>query len=88
MPMPRRVRTRGEEDHGRQIGFDDDPVALLNVDGFWTPLLEALDGLVTAGFVRREVLDDLVVADNLDDALTGRGARVSAALKSERPAQR
>ena len=67
----------------RQIGFNDDPVCFLNVGGFWTPLLEALDGLVTAGFVRRAVLDDLVVAENLDEALAGLTARVSAALEVE-----
>ena len=65
----------------RQIGFNDDPVCFLNVDGFWTPLLAALDGLVAAGFIRREVIDDLVVADDLDDALAGLAARVSAATK-------
>lgn len=59
----------------RQIGFNDDPVGFLNVDGFWTPLLKALDGLVDAGFVRRGVIEDLVVADNLDDALAGLAAR-------------
>ena len=65
----------------RQIGFNDDPVCFLNVDGFWTPLLAALDGPVAAGFIRREVIDDLVVADDLDDALAGLAARVSAATK-------
>jgi uncharacterized protein (TIGR00730 family) len=65
----------------RQIGFNDDPVGFLNVDGFWTPLLGALDGLVDAGFVRREVMDDLVVADNLDDALTGLADRAGATLQ-------
>lgn len=59
----------------RQIGFNDDPVGFLNVDGFWAPLLDALDGLVDAGFVRREVMDDLVVADKLDEALAGLAAR-------------
>jgi len=65
----------------RQIGFNDDPVGFLNVDGFWTPLLGALDGLVDSGFVRREVMDDLVVADNLDDALTGLANRAGATLR-------
>lgn len=55
----------------RQIGFNDDPVGFLNVGGIWTPLLSALGGLVDAGFIRREVLDDLVVAKDLDEALTG-----------------
>lgn len=59
----------------RQIGFNDDPVGLLDVGGFWRPLLRALQGLVEAGFVRQDVLDDLVVAADLDEALTGLAAR-------------
>lgn len=55
----------------RSIGFNDDPVAFLDLGGVWTPLLAALDGLVEAGFIRREVLDDVVVADDLDAALKG-----------------
>jgi hypothetical protein len=55
----------------RAIGFSDDPVGFLDLGGFWTPLLDAIGGLVAAGFIRQEVLDDLVVADNLDDALAG-----------------
>jgi uncharacterized protein (TIGR00730 family) len=58
----------------RQIGLNDDPVGFLNVGGFWSPLLDALEGLVAAGFVRREVMDDLVVAETLDEALAGLGA--------------
>jgi uncharacterized protein (TIGR00730 family) len=60
----------------RQIGFNDDPVGFLNVDGFWAPLLTALQGLVDAGFVHQEVMDDLVVAETLDEALTGLASRV------------
>lgn len=61
----------------RQIGFNDDPVGFLDVDGFWTPLLGVLAQLVAAGFVRREVMDDLVVATDLDDALTALAARAT-----------
>jgi uncharacterized protein (TIGR00730 family) len=59
----------------RYIGFNDDPVGFLNVGGFWTPLLDALSGLVDAGFVRREVLEDVVVTGNLDEALAGLASR-------------
>jgi uncharacterized protein (TIGR00730 family) len=64
----------------RQIDFLDDPVGFLNVAGFWDPLLGALRGLVDAGFVRTEVIDDLVVADTLDDALSGLTARLGTRL--------
>ena len=60
----------------RSIGFNDDPVGFLDLGGLWTPLLDALGGLVDAGFVRREVLDDVVVADDLDTALAGLTARI------------
>jgi uncharacterized protein (TIGR00730 family) len=62
----------------RQIGFNDDPVAFLDVGGFWSPLLAALQGLVDAGFVRQDVMDDLVVADTLQDALAGLESRIGA----------
>jgi uncharacterized protein (TIGR00730 family) len=59
----------------RQLGFNHQPVGFLNVRGFWTPFLASLDGLVEAGFVRREVMDDLVVADTVDQAITGLAQR-------------
>ena len=62
----------------RHIGFNDDPVGFLNLGGLWTPFLGALDGLVDAGFIRREVLDDVVVADDLDAALSGLTDRLDA----------
>ena len=68
----------------RSIGFNDDPVGFLNLGGLWTPLLEALDGLVDAGFIRREVLDDVVVADDLGVALTGLTERLGAVLIDKR----
>jgi uncharacterized protein (TIGR00730 family) len=64
----------------RHIGFNDDPVGFLNLGGLWTPLLDALDGLVDAGFIRREVLDDVVVANDLDEALTGLTGRLDAVI--------
>jgi len=35
----------------RQIGLHAKPVALVDVGGFWDPLVRLLDGLTTAGFV-------------------------------------
>lgn len=67
----------------RYIGFNDDPVAFLNFGGIWTPLLSALSGLVDAGFIRPEVLGDLVVADDLDEALTGLTDRLDGVIGDE-----
>lgn len=60
----------------RQIGLSDDPVGFLNVKGFWDPLLASLRHLGDAGFVRTDLLDDLVVAESLDDALAGLELRI------------
>ncbi|MGO4255040.1 TIGR00730 family Rossman fold protein [Marmoricola sp. RAF53] len=69
----------------RHIGFNDDPVGFLDVAGFWTPLLDALAGLADAGFMRREVLDDVVVAGTLDDALTGLAERAGVPVAGKQP---
>ena len=67
----------------RHIGFNDDPVGFLNLGGLWTPLLDALGGLVDAGFIRREVLDDVVVANDLDEALAGLTRRLDVVIGDE-----
>ena len=36
-----------------QLGIHSSPVGVLDVDGFWGPLLAFLDGAVAAGFLRR-----------------------------------
>jgi len=69
----------------RHIGFNDDPVGFLDVGGFWTPLLDALAGLADAGFMRRDVLDDVVVADTLDDALAGLAERAGVPVAGKQP---
>lgn len=59
----------------RQIGISERPLGLLDVGGFWSPLVTALQGLVDAGFVSQASLDDLVVTDSLDAALTALDSR-------------
>lgn len=61
----------------RYIGFNDDPVGFLDLGGLWTPLLGAIGGLAEAGFIRPEVLDDVVVASDLGSALAGLTERLS-----------
>jgi len=47
-----------------QLGLHAKPVALLRVAGFFDPLSQFLDALVTHGFVRREHRDRLIVDDD------------------------
>jgi uncharacterized protein (TIGR00730 family) len=45
------------------------PVVLLDVDGFYTGLLDWVRGLVRPGFVRADAIESLIVVDSLDAAL-------------------
>ena len=44
------------------IGHHRKPVGLLNVDGFYNPLIQMLDQMVASGFYRQEQRDTLVIA--------------------------
>lgn len=47
-----------------QLGVHRKPVGLLNVDGFWTPLVALLDHLAGEGFLRGTPRDSLLVRDD------------------------
>lgn len=51
------------------------PVGLLNVDGFWDPLVAMLHRLAEHEFMSTRTVADLVVASDLDSALAGLNAR-------------
>ncbi len=51
------------------LGLHSKPIALLNHDGFWDPLLETLRRIADAGFVDHRIVDGLVVGTTLDDVL-------------------
>lgn len=59
----------------RQICLLDKPVGFLDADGFWTPLLDSLRGIVDAGFLSPSSLGDVVVASDLDSALIALDSR-------------
>ena len=52
-----------------QLGFHAKPCALVDVDGYFAPLLTFLDGAVSAGFVHRPCLDSLLVETCVERAL-------------------
>jgi uncharacterized protein (TIGR00730 family) len=46
------------------LGFHRKPIGLLNVDGYYNPLLHLIDHAVEAGFVRADHRDILLVSDD------------------------
>jgi len=53
-----------------QIGIHSKPIALIDVDGFYQPLLAHLRNSVDAGFLPRERLDTLSVCPDVESFLT------------------
>jgi hypothetical protein len=52
-----------------QLGIHRKPIGVLNVAGYWDPLIRLLSTAVREGFVRREYLDLLLFADGHADLL-------------------
>ncbi|KUF44030.1 MAG: TIGR00730 family Rossman fold protein [Myroides sp.] len=52
-----------------QLGLHKKPVALLNIDGFYNPLLQMVDNMVSYGFLKQVNRDMIVVADNIEELL-------------------
>lgn len=53
----------------RQLGLHDKPIILVNVDGFWEPLLGLLDRIRDEGFVRRDARSLFTLVANVDAVL-------------------
>lgn len=54
-----------------QLHLHPHPCALLNVEGFYDPLVDFLRGTVRSGFVRQELLGSLIVAANVTELFAG-----------------
>lgn len=52
-----------------QIGIHKKPVGLLNVDGFFDPLIDMLQHTVEKGFARPENLSLILSSTNVEDLL-------------------
>lgn len=52
-----------------QLGIHAKPVGVLDLDGFWQPLLDFLDGAVDSGFLRPANRDLIVRITDVDDVL-------------------
>ena len=53
----------------KQLGYHAKPIVLLDVDGFWRPLLELFEHLYTGGFAARDYARLYHVASDVDDLL-------------------
>lgn len=51
------------------IGDNAKPVAFYNINGFYTPLKEAMQKMVDAGFLEQKYLDSLCFSDHFDHVL-------------------
>lgn len=52
-----------------QLGLHRKPVVLLNVDGFWAPLVQQLDRMVAAGLLKASNRGLVDVAETVESAL-------------------
>lgn len=52
------------------LGYHAKPFALLNVKGYWDPLIAMVEKIAAEGFMSRTRQKQLIVADNIDEALS------------------
>ena len=52
-----------------QLGQHQKPVLILNVDGFWDPLLSLFANFRDLGFMGQHAIDNLLVTDKVEDVL-------------------
>ena len=53
----------------KQLNLHDRPIGILNVDGYFDPLLHMVDHIVTEGFIHRDDRSLLIVSDSVVDLL-------------------
>ncbi len=51
----------------RQIGLHDKPIVLVNLDGYWDPLVELIHHAMDSGFANRRTLSLLTVVERVED---------------------
>ncbi len=54
----------------RQLGLHDMPIIVVNVDGYWTSLIQLIDKLVAEGFARESDRQYLRIVDSVEDVVT------------------
>jgi len=54
-----------------QLGHHAKPIAIANIDGFWTPLLQTIDHMRENGFIHSAAYLRYLVCDRVEDILLG-----------------
>lgn len=54
----------------RQLGLIHNPIILLNINNFFGPLISQLNAMLDEGFVRKEYMENLMIASTPQEALT------------------
>jgi uncharacterized protein (TIGR00730 family) len=62
-----------------QLGIHTKPVGVLDVDGFWQPLLEFLDSAADSGFIRPQHREIIVRITDVDDVIPVLSSKVLSA---------
>ncbi|CUI79561.1 TIGR00730 family Rossman fold protein [Cognatishimia activa] len=60
----------------RQIGLHDKPIVLLNVNGYWDPLIGLIDHVVDQGFADASIKDFMFVTSTVEEAVETFKARL------------
>ncbi|MEE9330074.1 MAG: LOG family protein, partial [Parvularculaceae bacterium] len=53
------------------------PLVLVNLEDFWTPLVELIHHVVDRGFAAKELKDDLIVVDKVEDVVPAANDRLN-----------
>ncbi|WP_432449763.1 TIGR00730 family Rossman fold protein [Aliiroseovarius marinus] len=61
----------------RQLGLHEKPILLLNVNGFWDPLVGLIDHVIAQGFAEDSLKGFITVADDVDQAVSALRAALS-----------
>lgn len=61
----------------RQLGLHKKPILLLNVNGFWDPLVGLLDHVIDQGFAEESLKGFVTVVDDVDQAVAALRAALS-----------
>lgn len=62
----------------RQLGLHDKPIILLNINGYWDPLIGLIDHVIAQGFAGDDIRENTLVADSVDQMATMLRARFTA----------